>query len=471
MSDARPQLNAAEAESFHYLEALKYTGRAGAEAIDPWDPKADSFMSGNAKVRADYTVAKEGGDFSSVQMAVSQAVRDAGTGKTGDRIYIAIHPGVYDETVIVPRLIVGDRSVAITLFGTGNAPQETVIRANIDQGMCGADFLATFGDAVDGYAPEIAEIYRANAALERLSTENACVLRVENDGFQAKNLSVKNAYNCDRADRNSKCEDGKGGPKNAAGQFAKGWHQAVATLVHNADRVHFDHVRFSSFQDTLYFKGRVPGMTVRSYYSNCDVEGDIDFIFGRATAYFDRCEIRSLGSRVDHAYVVAPSTNMHTRYGIVFNECDFTHDGSEAALAGTFSLGRQWFQTVRASPYGIPNVKGYRTRLAETSEFDHPPEGTISLDVLEAVGKCVILNSRIGAHINPQAPWDDWSGGRRNADGEFVPGEWNTRYRPVQYSSDDFFCYLGDWLKGEGLVFHKPDPAEPWLAEFNNRQA
>ncbi|WP_319519540.1 pectinesterase family protein [uncultured Martelella sp.] len=471
MSDARPQLSAAEAAKFHYAEVLKYTGRAGAETIDPWDPKADTFMCGNAKVRADYTVGRTGSDFNSIQMAVSQAVADAATVGTDDRIYIAIRPGVYEETVIVPRLIVGGRTVSITLFGTGSAPQETVIRANIDQGMSGADFLTAFGAAVDRYAPEVAEIYRANAALDRLSTENACVLRVENDGFQAKNLTVHNAYNCDREDRNSKCEDGKGGPKNAAGQFARGWHQAVATLVHNADRVHFDHVRFSSFQDTLYFKGCVPGMTVRSYYSNCHVEGDIDFIFGRSTAFFESCEIRSLGSRVNHTYVVAPSTNMHTPYGIVFNDCDFTHDGSEAALAGTFSLGRQWFQTVRASPYGIANIEGYRTRLAETSEFDNPPEGTISLDVLEAVGKCVILNSRIGAHINASAPWDDWSGGRRNADGEFVPGEWNTRYRPVQYRSDDFFRYLGDWLKGEGLALQKPDPAEPWLAEFNNRQA
>nr|WP_272211795.1 pectinesterase family protein [Marinicella sp. W31]MDC2877684.1 pectinesterase family protein [Marinicella sp. W31] len=404
MSDARPELSVAEAAKYHYLPVLKYSGRAGAETVDPWDPKADAFMCGNAKARADYTVGKSGGAFNAIQMAVSQAVLDAAAGNTGNRIYIAIQPGVYGETVIVPRLIVGGRSVSITLYGTGQAPQDTEIRANIDQGMTGADFATAFGAAVEHYAPEIAEIYRANAALQRLSTENACVLRVENDGFQAKNLTVQNAYNCDRADQNSKCEDGKGGPKNAAGQFAKGWHQAVAALVHNADRVHFDHVRFSSFQDTLYFKGRVPSTTVRSYYSHCYVEGDIDFIFGRSTAYFDGCEIRSLGSRVDHTYVVAPSTNMHTPYGIVFNDCDFTHDGSETALAGTFSLGRQWFQTVRASPYGIPNIEAYRTRLAETSEFDHPPEGTISLDVLEAVGKCVILSSRIGAHINASAP-------------------------------------------------------------------
>ena len=466
MSDERPQLSAAEAARFHHLEVLKYTGRAGCEQVDPWDPKADAFMNGAADVEPDYRVSTD--DIPSIQDAVNMAVVDATAGRKSGRIYIAIAPGTYTETVVVPRLLVGGAPVAITLYGTGATRDDTVISAAIDQGMTGADFAATFGLNTERYAPEIAAIYRANAALSRLTTDNACVLRVENDGFQAKNLAVVNAYNCDRADANSKCEDGKGGPKNAAGQFAKGWHQAVAAMVHNADRVHFENVRFSSFQDTLYFKGRVPGMTVRSYYRHCLVEGDIDFIFGRSTAFFEGCEIRSLGSRVDHTYVVAPATNLHTSYGIVFNDCDFTHDGSDAALAGTFSLGRQWFHMVRATPYGMPNIDGYRVRLAETSQFDHPPAGTISLDVLEAVGKCAILNSRIGGHINPSAPWDDWSGGRRNADGEFVPGEWNARYRPAQYTSDDFHRYLGDWLREQGLRYEVPEPAEPWLAEYNN---
>ena len=470
MSVARPQLNAEQARYFHYSEVLKYTGRAGAECLDPWDPKADLFMKGEASVIPDYTVSKnEDGCFGTIQAAISQAIADARTARAHKRIYMAVKPGLYEELVYIPRLIIDGVSVPITLYGTDQNAENTTIRIAIDQGMSGKAYRNAFSAAMEGLAPEIRDIFRANATLPRLSTENACVLRVENDGFQARNLTIHNSYNCDRADENSKCDHGKGGPKNDAGQFSKGWHQAVAALIHNADCVHFDNVRFKSFQDTLYFKGRVPGETVRSFYTNCYIEGDIDFIFGRSTAFFERCEIRSLGSRVSHTYVVAPSTNMLTRYGIIFNDCDFTHDNSVAAKQGTFSLGRQWFQSVRATPYGVPNIEGYETHLAETSEFDHPPKGTISLDVLEAVGKCVIMNSRIGAHINASAPWDDWSGGRRNADGEFMPGEWNTRYRPAQYSSDDFFENLSQWLLKEGLSYERPNPAEPWLAEFNNR--
>lgn len=469
MSHTRPQLTAEQAEKFHYLEVMKYTGRAGAERVDPWDPKADLFMCGLQSPQPDYVVGRDNGAaHRTIQRAVSQAIFDAKAAGRTSRIYIAVQPGIYEELVYVPRLIINGVCVPITIYGVDPDAERTVIRMAIDQGMTGADYASAFADAFSESEPEIRTIFAANAALSRLSTENACVLRVENDGFQAKNLTVHNAYNADRADENSKCDNGRCGAKNAAGQFAIGWHQAVAVLVHNADRVHFDNVHFRSFQDTLYFKGRVPGETVRSFYTNCMVEGDIDFIFGRSTAYFDHCEIRSLGSRVAHTYVVAPSTNLRTRYGIVFNDCDFTHDGSEAALKGTFSLGRQWFQTVRATPYGVADIDGYETHLAETSEFDHPPKGTISLDVLEAVGKCVILSSRIGAHINWDAPWDDWSGGRRNADGEFMPGQWNTRYRPAQYRAADFFENLRGWLMEEGLSYGVDDPDEPWLGEYNN---
>ncbi|WP_176084174.1 pectinesterase family protein [Martelella sp. HB161492] len=466
MSSTRPHLTDEQALRYHYLEVMKYTGRAGAERVDPWDPKADTFMAGKSAVEPDFRVGE--GGLATIQLAVNEAVKKAKAGAISGRAYIAIEPGTYEELVYVPKLFVDGKPVAITLYGADADAQKTSIRIAIDQGMTGADYGRRFGPVFDGLEPEIADIFRANAALPRLSTENASVLRVENDGFQAKNLTVHNAYNADRADVNSHCEDGKGGPKNASGQFAIGWHQAVAALIHNADRVHFENVGFRSFQDTLYFKSRVPGHTVRSFYSHCMVEGDIDFIFGRSTAFFDACEIRSLGSRVGHTYVVAPSTNIATRYGIVFNDCDFTHDGSASALKGTFALGRQWFQTVRATPYGTPNIEGYRTRLAETSELDHPPLGTISLDVLEAVGKCVVMNSRIGAHIDAKAPWDDWSGGSRNADGEFIPGLWNSKYRPVQYTSDDFHRYLKDWLQAEGLSYAEADPAEPWLAEYNN---
>ncbi|HLL66647.1 MAG TPA: pectinesterase family protein [Micromonosporaceae bacterium] len=56
------------------------------------------------------------------------------------------------------------------------------------------------------------------------------------------------------------------------------------------------------------------------------VEGDVDFIFGRATAVFDRTRIHSLsrGSTTNNGYVTAPSTAVTNRYGFLFTRSRFT---------------------------------------------------------------------------------------------------------------------------------------------------
>jgi pectinesterase len=176
---------------------------------------------------------------------------------------------------------------------------------------------------------------------------------------------------------------------------------------------------------------------VRAYLDRCRIEGDVDFVFGQAAAFFRRCELRSLGSRAAQSWVTAPSTHIRARYGFVFDDCDFTHDDSAAARRGRFLLGRQWFEGVRATPYGASPVEGFRCRLGPVSEFA-PPDGAISRATLEAVGKCVVLNSRIGPHINPAAPWGEWNGGEWSREGSYRPAPWHPRFRPVQARPGDF---------------------------------
>jgi pectinesterase len=84
---------------------------------------------------------------------------------------------------------------------------------------------------------------------------------------------VRNGYNADRVQLGRNDD-----PLNAAGQFINGQHQAVAVLIAGADKVHLDHVRLPSYQDTLYFKASAPAITSRSFYSWCFIEGDVDFI-------------------------------------------------------------------------------------------------------------------------------------------------------------------------------------------------
>lgn len=102
--------------------------------------------------------------------------------------------------------------------------------------------------------------------------------------------------------------------------------QALA-LRADGDRLEFRHVRFLGWQDTvLVNRGR-------HYFEDCYIEGHVDFIFGAATAWFERCHIHALRD----GYLTAASTPQDTAHGYVFSHCKVT--GAEGAKT---YLGRPW---------------------------------------------------------------------------------------------------------------------------------
>jgi len=106
--------------------------------------------------------------------------------------------------------------------------------------------------------------------------------------------------------------------------------QAVALGV-DSDRATFRNCRFLANQDTLYANSG------RQYYYHCLIRGDVDFIFGNATAVFDHCEIQSTGK----GYLTAQSRTSTTQpSGYVFADCKLT------TLSGvpdaSVYLGRPW---------------------------------------------------------------------------------------------------------------------------------
>jgi len=103
-------------------------------------------------------------------------------------------------------------------------------------------------------------------------------------------------------------------------------------------------------------------------------------------------------------------------------------------------------------------VDGYVCSLAGTNSYA-APRGTVSKPVLETVGKMVVLNSKIGRHINKTNPWADW-----NQSGKLS-------FRPVQFSSDDYWANLigagFDPIRDLGYE-QKPSPPDIYLGEYNN---
>ncbi len=108
------------------------------------------------------------------------------------------------------------------------------------------------------------------------TTSAAYATYIGGHDFHAENLTFENSFDF-------KANIGKGGS------------QAVAVLS-EADRLIFKNCKFLGWQDTLYAKNG------RQYFENCYIEGNVDFIFGQASAVFENCVIHSKGD----GYIAAP---------------------------------------------------------------------------------------------------------------------------------------------------------------------
>jgi pectinesterase len=270
-----------------------------------------------ARTRARLTVAADGsGDVATVQAAI-----DAVPSGNAARFTIDIEPGVYTGQVIVP----ADKP-HILLRGRGRHADQVVVSDDRANGTPRPDG-GTWG------------------------TSGSASVTVDGADFAAANLTFANSFD------------------EAAHPEITG-RQAVA-LLSRADRLSFDNVRFLGNQDTLYLNSPAADVPSRIYLRRCYVEGDVDFIFGRGTAVFDRCRIHSLtrGSTTNNGYVTAPSTSVANPYGLLFAGCAFTSDAPPASVY----LGRPW----------------------------HPSQDPA------AIGQTVIRDSVLAAHVGP-TPWSDF---------------------------------------------------------------
>jgi pectinesterase len=125
--------------------------------------------------------------------------------------------------------------------------------------------------------------------------------------------------------------------------------QALALRV-DGDRIAFKNCRFLGWQDTILVNRG------RQYFSDCYIEGHVDFIFGGAATYFERCHIHCLKD----GYITAASTPAGQPHGFVFADCKIT--GAEGVHS---YLGRPWriyAQTVflRTEMSGVVRAEGWQ---------------------------------------------------------------------------------------------------------------
>jgi pectinesterase len=103
--------------------------------------------------------------------------------------------------------------------------------------------------------------------------------------------------------------------------------QALAIRL-DGDRVIFRNCRFLGWQDTILANRG------RHYFENCYIAGHVDFIFGAAADFFERCHIHCLRD----GYITAASTPENQPFGFVFSDCTITGETPEVKTY----LGRPW---------------------------------------------------------------------------------------------------------------------------------
>jgi len=101
----------------------------------------------------------------------------------------------------------------------------------------------------------------------------------------------------------------------------QGGTQAEAVRLQNCDKCVVRKADIVSLQDTLLWSGVI-------YAEDCYIAGNVDWIWGTGSVYFNRCEIKNLGRS---GYIVQ-SRNGAGNYGYVFVDSKITAD---AGISGT----------------------------------------------------------------------------------------------------------------------------------------
>jgi pectinesterase len=188
---------------------------------------------------------------------------------------VEIAPGEYREKLVIAK-------PGVRLVGKGKAA---------------SDVMLVWGDA----------------SITAGGTIKSASVTVSGDGFSARDLTIQNDFHL---------KDTRAS-------------QAVALAI-TADRAVLRNVRLLGAQDTLYAASK-KGRPSRQYFRDCYIEGHVDFIFGDAKAFFDRCTLHGIAH--DGVLFTAQSKNSPDQdSGYVFDRCRITADPA----ARDIYFGRAW---------------------------------------------------------------------------------------------------------------------------------
>lgn len=258
------------------------------------------------------------------------------TGKTTRKIFNFVSNPDYN--IVVDSAFTGKDGDVVEGYATYKTVQAAINSVSEDNAESKVIFIKNgkYNERVTVMVPNVSllgedaqktHIYYSAAVAEKTATgmwdRNAMYVDSKADGFTAENLTIENSY-----------------------KYTNGNDQQADALCIVADKTACVNVRLVGYQDTLLTDSRVKGAdgnyeVTRQYFSKCYITGNVDFIYGAGTSYFDDCDIvaRYTEYKADGCFT-AGRTYASTDYGYVFNNCRFLAEDKVAD--DSYRMARPW---------------------------------------------------------------------------------------------------------------------------------
>lgn len=168
---------------------------------------------------------------------------------------------------------------------------------------------------------------------------------IRGNNFIAEDTTFLNTFNYEVTDK--EIEDGVEGINMPArtkdapvGEF--GYKERSNAFYIEADNIEAYNCKILSSQDTLGRNGGT-NYNYHTYFKDCVIGGNVDYICGEFAAVFDNCELQfktypndTKGNNAKVGYIVAPKTSPY-----IFRNCEITKD-NESATGVVGYYGRTW---------------------------------------------------------------------------------------------------------------------------------
>lgn len=268
--------------------------------------------------------------YSTIQQAINAVVK---SGKT-TRQYIYIKPGIYTETVYIPKT-----NVPITLYGDG----EDKVKIALTQGanMTLNEWVNQINPNNVNYKEGDPSWYMYEGCVKnaqnnnnKIGTQCSTVVWTQNENLQITNLSIQNP---------------------ATGS------QAVALSV-SGDKSELENFSLLGFQDTLYLGGNKTRILINKAY----ITGYTDFVFGSASVIFKASVFKIVLGHSNSGVIFAPNTSPDQSYGFLVRNSLIT--GEKGIINA--HLGRGWDTNLVDGKY-VPGVSANGQILIEKTQIDN----------------------------------------------------------------------------------------------------